>query len=98
VLRTRVRDNGLVVADVDWMAADPVVDLQPQHALLADMLRSVLEQVGADIAVPEPRFDDAAWVGWRLAEWLPITLTQRQSLLQENDPDRRLEALLRWIA
>ncbi len=97
-LRTRVRDNGLVVADVDWLAPDPVVDLQPQHVLLADMLRNMLEQIGADVAVPEARFDDAAWVGWRLAEWLPITLAQRQSLLQENDPDRRLEALLRWLA
>ena len=98
VVRTRVRDNGLVVADVAWLAADPVVELQPQHALLADMLRSVLEQVGADIAVPEPRFDDAAWVAWRLAEWLPITAMQRQSLLQEHDPDKRLDALLSLIA
>lgn len=97
VVRTRVRDNGLVVADVDWLDTDPVVDLQPQHALLADMLRNILEQIGADIAVPERSFDDAAWVGWRLAELLPITLPQRQSLLQENDPDKRLEALLRMI-
>ena len=98
VVRTRVRDNGLVVADVDWCADDPVVDLQPQHGLLADMLRNILEQIGADIVVPERSFDDAAWVGWRLAELLPITLPQRQVLLQENDPDHRLDALLRLIA
>lgn len=98
VVHTRVRDNGLVMADVEWLAADPVVELQPQHALLADMLRSVLEQVGADVAVPETRFDDAAWVGWRLAELLPMSLPQRQSLLQEGDPDRRLDVLLRLIA
>lgn len=95
--RTRVRDNGLVVADVDWLDGDPVVDLQPQHALLADMLRSILEQIGVDIAVPERSFDDAAWVGWRLAELLPLTLSQRQCLLQEDDPDRRLDALLRLM-
>jgi uncharacterized protein len=97
-LRTRVRDNGLVLADVEWLAPDPVVELQPQHALLADMLRHLLEQLGAGLAVPERSFDDAAWVGWRMAELLPISLPQRQSLLQEDDPDRRLDALLRLIA
>lgn len=95
VARTRVRDNGLVVADVDWCAPDPVADLQPQHALLVEVLRRILGQLGdADVRVPEPRFDDAAWVGWRLAELLPLTLPQRQRLLQEDDPDRRLDDLL----
>lgn len=98
VLHTRVRDNGLVVADVAWLPDDPQVDLQPQHALLADMLRHILEQIGADIKVPDRSFDDAAWVGWRLAELLPMELSQRQALLQEDDPDQRLEALLRLIA
>ena len=42
----------------------------------------------------EQRFDDASWVGWRLAELLPLTLPQRQRLLQEDDPDRRLDDLL----
>jgi Lon protease-like protein len=97
VIRTRVRDNGLVVADVEWLPVEQHVDLQPQHALLADMLRNILEQIGADIMVPERSFDDAAWVGWRLAELLPMALPQRQALLQENDPDRRLDALLQLI-
>lgn len=97
-LRTRVRNNGLVMADIEWCADDPLVELQPQHALLGEMLRRILERLGADNAFAKPRFDDAAWVGWRLAELLPMTLPQRQSLLQENDPDRRLDALLRLIA
>ena len=99
VVRTRVRDNGLVVADVDWCDPDPVADLQPQHALLVDVLRKIFEQLGdADVRVPEPRFDDAAWVGWRLAELLPLTLPQRQRLLQEDDPDQRLDDLLRLLS
>lgn len=97
VLRTRVRGNGLVEADVEWRDDDPVVELQSQHVLLADVLRSVLEQIGADVSVPETRFDDAAWVGWRLAELLPMTLPQRLALLEEDDPDRRLDALLELI-
>ena len=98
VLRTRVRDNGLIMADVGWRAADPVVDLQPEHALLGIVLRKILEQIdGADQVFPEPHFDDAAWVGWRLAELLPLEQPQRQQLLQLDDPDERLETLLRLV-
>jgi Lon protease-like protein len=32
------------------------------------------------------RFDEAAWVGWRLAELLPLHESQRQALLQLDDP------------
>ncbi|ASR42888.1 ATP-dependent protease [Xanthomonas citri pv. mangiferaeindicae] len=98
VERTRVRDNGLVVADVDWCAPDPAIELQPEHALLGVVLRKILERIdGADRAFPEPRFDDAAWVGWRLAELLPLAAAQRQQLLQQDDPDVRLETLLRLV-
>lgn len=99
VERTRVRDNGLVIGEVAWCAPDPEAGLQPQHALLADVLRRILEQLGdADVRIPEARFDDAAWVGWRLAELLPLTLPQRQGILQEDDPDRRLDALLALLS
>lgn len=95
VLRTRVRDNGLVVGEVAWCAEDPDTRLKPQHALLGEVLRRILEQLGeADMRVPEARFEDAAWVGWRLCELLPLTAPQRQHLLQEDDPDRRLDVLL----
>ncbi len=99
VVRTTVRDNGLVVAEVDWCASDPVVELQPQHALLGEVLRRIHERVGgAGARAPEDRYDDAAWVGWRLAELLPLSPRQRQGLLQEDDPDRRLDALLALLS
>jgi len=93
--RTRVRDNGLVVADVRWCDPDPDDELQPQHALLALLLQRILEQVGGEHANASAGcFDDAAWVGWRLAELLPLEPLQRQALLQQDDPHDRLDSLL----
>lgn len=98
VARTRVRDNGLVVADVAWCAADGADELRPQHALLGTLLQTLLDQAGADLRGVSPRlFEQAAWVGWRLAELLPLTAGQRVSVLQEDDPHQRLEHLLAWI-
>ena len=98
VLATRVRGNGLVEADVDWRVPDPPDRLRPEHALLGEVLRRILEQVDAGARPPEERFDEAAWVGWRLAELLPLLPPQRQRLLEEDDPARRLDELLRLLS
>ncbi len=104
VLRTRVRDSGLVSADIEYRDDHGTPRLRPEHALLAELLRRILVQVG-DASVghggadPSPLlFENAAWVGWRLAELLPLSLPQRQALLQLDDPHARLQLLLDRIA
>ena len=95
VEQAKVRDNGLVMATVEWREPDPDDVLRPEHALLGVLLRGLLEQVGGEHAKATPaQFDDAAWVGWRLAELLPLSDAQRQLLLQEDDPHARLQQLL----
>ncbi len=99
VERTRVRDNGLVGGEVEWRDPDPDEELRPEHGLLALLLQRILEQAGGEHAdAPASRFDDAAWVGWRLSELLPLADLQRQSLLQEDDPHARLQQLLGWVS
>ncbi len=98
VQRTRVRDNGLVVGEVRWREADLDDSLRPEHALLATVLQHFLEKAGGEHSkVSNARFDDAAWVGWRLAEFLPLDDAQRLSILQEDDVHERLELLLRMM-
>ena len=99
VRQTRARDNGLVVADIDWQADDPPLRLRPEHALLGEVLVRILEQAGADFsAIDKASMEDAAWVGWRLAELLPLADAQRQGLLQEPDPHARLQQLLEFVS
>ena len=43
------------------------------------------------------RFDDASWVGFRLAELLPLAAVERQELLVLTDPLQRLDALMRLL-
>lgn len=98
IARTRVRDSGLLVCDVDWYTEPDRAPLRPEHAVMATLLGELLEKVGGHYATANLRqLEDAAWVGWRLAELLPIDDTQRLVLLQEQDPHRRLDLLLRWM-
>ena len=95
VLRTRVRDNGLVVAEVAWQAEPPAARVRPEHSLLSELLRRILAQVGGEHAGADPRLlEDAQWLGWRLGELLPLVPAQRQLLLQTGDPHQRLQQLL----
>lgn len=93
--RVRVRDNGLQVAEAQWCEADPDEVVRPEHSLLVTLLERLFEQAGGEHSkAPHSCMDDAAWVGWRLAELLPLSLSQRQMLLQMDDPHARLDQLL----
>jgi Lon protease-like protein len=98
VQRTRVRDDGLVMGCVDYLAADPLLPVPAESGVLATILRRLAEQVGGELgAASNALFDDAAWVAWRLAEMLPLELEERQQLLQSDDPAQRLQWLAEWL-
>jgi Lon protease-like protein len=58
---------------------------------MAELLRVILEDLGKLYEALPRRFDDATWVGFRLAEVLPIPLELKQHCLQLTDPLARLE-------
>ena len=97
--RTRVLDSGLIVAEVAWLEEDPRTALAIEHELLATLLRRCLEQLGGEYArAGAMAYADAAWVSWRLAEWLPVGLQERQRLLETSDPNMRMQHLLELVA
>ena len=57
-------------------------------------MRRALSELEDHYQHVERHFDDATWVGNRLAELLPIDLADTQALLEIEDPLARLEALL----
>lgn len=95
VERTRVRDDGLLLGDVMWLQEPPPETLRDEHALLSVLLARIMDKAGIDHEGPgKGDLADAAWVGWRLAEWLPLEATERLALLQLADPHERLQQLV----
>jgi uncharacterized protein len=88
-----VQADGLNLASVEWLEAEPVLSVPLRHAHLAELLESVLPRLGEAYANMDMKLDDAAWVGHRLAEVLPIPLAQKQYCLELDDPIERLEFL-----
>lgn len=95
VERVRVRSDGVQLAEVHWCPPDTASPVRPEHGLLVTLLEGMLDHVGGEHAkAPRSAFDDAAWVGWRLAELLPLPLVRRQQLLQIDDAHERLDHLV----
>jgi Lon protease-like protein len=98
LLRRWRQDDGLNMGEVEWLdppvsAAGAAVAVPPEHGHLGELLRRVLPELGEVYAGIEPRFEDAAWVGARLVEILPIELNAKQAFLEMDDPLERLAVL-----
>lgn len=98
VARSRVRDNGLAHGEVRLWPAETALALPAEFGLLATILDRLLERTGSVFAKSERRlFDEASWVGFRLAEALPLENRERQHLLQMADPCERLTQIMHYL-
>ncbi len=93
ILQQRTTEDGLITAHVELREPPDPMAVPERHARLAALLRLTVERYGPE-CLPQPhRLDDAAWVGNRLAESLPITPEQRQCLLEVEDPLSMLDRI-----
>ncbi len=82
--------DGLLVADVVELPIESKVKLPDAYLPLADILKSVLGDLGRLYEQLEKNYTDAGWVSNRFAEILPISPEQKQSLLECEDALQRL--------
>jgi len=93
-----IEPAGLVVADIATLAPEAAVPMGEAHAPLARLLELIVARIGPQNFPAERRYDDASWVGYRLAELLPLPLSIKQSMLEINDAGVRLEVLSQFLA
>ena len=89
---TRREADGLYVGNVEWLELIAPQKLGSEHEPLAALLKRLIEPLPLYRGVATA-FDDAAWVGGRLIELLPLELPRKQSLLELRDPAARLNGL-----
>jgi uncharacterized protein len=93
VTRRWQQEDGLHVGEIEFAAAEESVELPGEYQHLGQLLRKVLPELGELYARIPKRFSDASWVGYRLAEILPLALSEKQYCLEQDDPIARLARL-----
>jgi Lon protease-like protein len=92
-----VSASGLVTGEVTTLAPETPLPLAEGYAPLARLLELIASRVGPQNFPAERDYGDASWVGYRLAELLPLPLSIKQSMLEINDADVRLKVLQQFL-
>jgi hypothetical protein len=95
--RHDVESSGLVVAQVTPIATEPAVAIDATRAPLVRLLELVAARLGPHRFPAIQHYADASWVGYRLAEVLPLPLPIKQSMLEVNDAGVRLAVLAKFL-
>lgn len=93
ILRRWREPDALNMGEVEWLSEEQVITIPMSYMHLAQVTRAVLPELGELYQSVPKRFEDASWVGCRLAEVLPLSLNDKQALLEMKDPLVRLERL-----
>ena len=94
---SEVGQDGLITAEVSLLSAEPTLLVTEEHSLCTTVFETIVQELG------EARFsnpmhpEQAAWLGYRLAEILPIKASAKQDLLEMNDSLMRLKILQEFL-
>ena len=90
--------DGLLRAQVELLDEPVRQEVPAAQQGLLPLLQKIAGDLGPE-KMPEPHaFDDAAWVGYRLTEIVPVQALAKQKLLELQDPLSRLEILHTYLA
>jgi Lon protease-like protein len=95
---SRKRDDGLLMGTVEWLAEPEPQPLPEAFFVLGQVLGRFMEKLAPLYPQYTPDLlDNAVWVGYRLAELLPLSVSDKQSLVELGDPIERLQLLLQIL-
>ena len=97
ILERRTGAQGLTSADIELIPAEASAAVPDEFSACARLLEMVVADQGRPVFAEPHAFNDAAWVGYRLAEALPFDNRERQHLLQLGDPLERLGQLMHYL-
>jgi Lon protease-like protein len=97
IVDNRVAADGLITANVEFIAAEPSQPVPPENRVCISLLQAIIAQVGEKHVPPPHHFNDAVWVGYRLSELLPIQRAAKQKLLELEDSISRLQIISRYL-
>ena len=89
----RRQADGLNVAEIEWLAAEPALAVPADCQPFVALLQQALPELAPLYDFSPVSYDDAASVGSRLVEILPLPPGEKQRCLEMQDPLARLEYL-----
>lgn len=93
IIAVSTQSDGLNVAEVDLLEQEAAMEIPEELGILVELLKQAFVQVGAAYGDETPHYENASWVGMRLAEILPLPMPEKQQCLEMTDAVARLRLL-----
>ena len=97
IVSSEVSKAGLIVGEIEKYEPETLAGDAAGLAECVEFLRKVIAGIGAQRFARPFEFGDASWVGFRLAEILPLRTDVKQKLLELTDPGLRVAVLHRFL-
>jgi Lon protease-like protein len=97
IVDRQTSSQGLITAEIALVPAEPHAAIPEQYAACSRLLQMIVADQGPSVFSAPHAFEDAAWVGYRLSEVLPVPLVAKQKLLELTDSQQRLAILQRFL-
>lgn len=95
IVNTRCLHDGQLVARVSWLPEELLTQVPLDYAVIVQLVARYMEKAQSDHPLYRPQdCEDASFVGFRLAELLPMETAEKQMLLELEDPILRLKMLV----
>lgn len=97
IVAAEVNRQGLIVGEVEDIETEAPQTDAPGLVESAEFLRKAIAGIGEERFAQPFAFEDATWVGFRLAEILPLRMNVKQKLLELTDAGMRLAVLHKFL-
>jgi len=94
---TFVADDKLLRGEIEILATEPAVAIAPKYRQLEQLADKLIDHAGDLYRHGEKCIRNATWLGYRLAELLPVPAGYKQRFLEMEDPLLRLEQIEKMI-
>ena len=92
-----IDDDGLNLGNIEMVEKEEKFTVPEKYESLVTLLKSLINEFGDTYKNVRKDYQDATWVGNRLAEILPIEVKQKQTFLEISDPIDRLELINTYL-
>ena len=93
VLSTDIKPNQLIIAEVELLPCYKSPNEENVSEQFIKLLKQIIAQLEPPYTTMTKYYDDMDWVSARLIELLPLQLKDKQSMLEMNDVNERINTL-----
>ncbi|WP_223247287.1 LON peptidase substrate-binding domain-containing protein [Sulfuriferula sp. AH1] len=89
--------DGLITAEVSLISAEATQLVTDEFSLCSTVFETIVQELGTTRFSNPMHPEQAVWLGYRLAESLPIKASAKQDLLEMNDSLMRLKIIQEFL-